>query len=305
MTPEDTLPPQTHHAPAVSVPGCDGRFLVDVGFGGQTFSSPIRLEAGHAQSTRHEPYRLRRRNQGYVLEAQIRDTREPLYLFTTQPQPLIDLQVGSWFAATHPTSYFVVGLTAALATDDARWNLRGRNLAIHRGDETRRIRFDTAAEVADAFATTYAKGGGPAGSGGAAAGTCGVDGGVVDVELLPIVGGPAGVVGVVVFPAPPSLGGEVDEEVVDVVGAAPLVVGSVRLACTPPQATVTAPIVTRTPAPTTAPSILIFGCCDFTSCDPCFWRRMETVTAPPPPRHSTKGRCRQYVTVTATAPLRV
>jgi arylamine N-acetyltransferase len=155
MKPEDTLPPQTHHALAVSVPGCDGRFLVEVGFGGQTLSSPIRLEAGHAQSTRHEPYRLRRRNQGYVLEAQIRHTWEPLYLFTTQPQPLIDLQVGSWFASTHPTSYFVVGLTAALVTEDARWNLRGRHLAIHRGDETRRIRFGTAAEVADALAERF------------------------------------------------------------------------------------------------------------------------------------------------------
>jgi arylamine N-acetyltransferase len=89
------------------------------------------------------------------LEAQIRDTWEPLYLFTTQPQPLIDLQVGSWFASTHPTSYFVVGLTAALVTDDARWNLRGRNLAIHRGDETQRIRFDTAAEVVDALAERF------------------------------------------------------------------------------------------------------------------------------------------------------
>jgi hypothetical protein len=110
------------------------------------------------------------------------------------------------------------------------------------------------------------------------------------------VGGPAGVVGVVVFPAPPSLGGEVDEEVVGV-GAAPLVVGSVRLACTVPQATVTAPIVTRTPAPTTAPSILIFGCCDFTSCDPCFWRRMDRNGNGPtaaPPLDEGPGRTSAY-----------
>ena len=36
----------THNVLAVTVPGGDGRFLVDVGFGGQTLSSPIRLQAG-------------------------------------------------------------------------------------------------------------------------------------------------------------------------------------------------------------------------------------------------------------------
>jgi len=58
MNPSDALPAQTHEALAVTVPGLDGRFLVDVGFGGQTLSSPIRLEAGPVQRTRHEPYRV-------------------------------------------------------------------------------------------------------------------------------------------------------------------------------------------------------------------------------------------------------
>jgi hypothetical protein len=66
-----------------------------------------------------------------VLEAEIRGAREPLHVFTTRPQPMIDLQVGSWYASTYPESTFVVGLSAALVTDDARYNLRGRNLAIH------------------------------------------------------------------------------------------------------------------------------------------------------------------------------
>jgi arylamine N-acetyltransferase len=35
----------------------------------------------------------------------------------------------------------------ALVTDDARWNMRGRNLAIHSGGDTERIRFDSAADV--------------------------------------------------------------------------------------------------------------------------------------------------------------
>jgi arylamine N-acetyltransferase len=155
MNPSDALPAQTHEALAVTVPGIDSRFLVDVGFGGQTLSSPIRLEAGPVQRTRHEPYRLREHGEGYVLEAEIRGTWQPLYTFTTRPQPRIDLEVGSWYVATHPKSPFVVGLTAALVTDDARWNLRGRHLAIHRDGQTERIRFDSAAQVLDALTDRF------------------------------------------------------------------------------------------------------------------------------------------------------
>lgn len=147
---------ETHQALAVRVPGAGDPFLVDVGFGGQTLSSPIRLAAGPAQQTRHEPYRLRTHDRGYVLEALVRDTWQPLYTFTTEPRPLIDMQVGSWYVSTHPTSIFVVGLSVALVTDDARLNLRGRNLAVHTATGgTERIRFDTAAQVLEALTDRF------------------------------------------------------------------------------------------------------------------------------------------------------
>ena len=155
MNPNPTLPAQTHQVLSVAVPGVDGRFLVDVGFGGQTLTSPIRLEAGPVQRTRHEPYRLREHGEGFLLEAEIRGDWQPLYMFSTRPQPRIDLEVGSWYVSTYPESVFVVGLTAALVTNDARWNLRGRNLAIHSGGDTERIRFDTAAQVLDALTDRF------------------------------------------------------------------------------------------------------------------------------------------------------
>lgn len=154
--PDAPLPALTHNVLAVTVPGEAGRFLVDVGFGGQTLSSPIRLQAGAVQQTRHEPYRLLEPAGGeFELAAQVRGQWQPLYRFTTAPQPRIDLEVGSWYASTHPGGVFVVGLTAALVTDDARINLRGRNLSIHRHGETERIRFDTAAEVLDALTERF------------------------------------------------------------------------------------------------------------------------------------------------------
>ena len=155
MNPGGPLPAQTHQVLSVTVPGVNGALLVDVGFGGQTLTSTIRLEAGPVQETRHEPYRLCERDGGYQLEAQIGDAWQPLYMFTTSPQPRIDLEVGSWYVSTNPNSHFVTGLTAALVTDDARWNLRGRNLAIHRSGTTEKIRFDTAADVLDALTDRF------------------------------------------------------------------------------------------------------------------------------------------------------
>jgi arylamine N-acetyltransferase len=155
MNPNGPLPAQTHQVLSVTVPGVDGPLLVDVGFGGQTLTSPIRLEAGPVQETRHEPYRISERDGAYQLEAQISGAWQPLYIFDAQPRPRIDLEVGSWYVSTHPNSHFVTGLTVALVTDDARWNMRGRNLAIHRAGETEKIRFDTAADVVDCLTNRF------------------------------------------------------------------------------------------------------------------------------------------------------
>jgi arylamine N-acetyltransferase len=155
LNPDGPLPAQTHQVLSVTVPGEAGPLLVDVGFGGQTLTSPIRLQAGPVQETRHEPYRIQERGDGYQLEAQIRGAWQPLYMFTTRPQPRIDLEVGSWYVSTHPDSFFVTGLTAAIVTDDARYNMRGRNLAIHRAGRTEHIRFDTAADVLAALTDRF------------------------------------------------------------------------------------------------------------------------------------------------------
>jgi arylamine N-acetyltransferase len=155
MNSSGELPAKTHMAVAVTVPGDESRYLVDVGFGGQTLSSPIRFETDTVQQTRHEPYRIREHGDGYLLETEIRNSWEPLYMFNTRPFPMIDRRVGSWYVSTYPQSGFVTGLSVALVTDDARWNMRGRNLAIHGKDKSERIRFDTAAQVVEALTDRF------------------------------------------------------------------------------------------------------------------------------------------------------
>lgn len=154
----EALPAQTHQVLAVRLPDDSDSgdpYLVDVGFGGQTLTSPIRLVAGPVQRTRHEPYRLREHAEGFELQVEIRGEWQSLYLLSSRPQPRIDLEVGSWYVSTHPASGFVVGLSAALVTDDARWNLRGRHLAVHRADGTEKTRLDTAGQVLDVLTDRF------------------------------------------------------------------------------------------------------------------------------------------------------
>ncbi|MEB3032426.1 arylamine N-acetyltransferase family protein [[Mycobacterium] nativiensis] len=152
---------ETHLALVVRIPGVETPYFVDVGFGGQTLTSPIRLVVDEVQETPHEPFRLRAggggvAGNGYVLESLIGKDWRPLYTFDRRPKPLIDMQVGSWYVSTYPESIFVVGLSAAAVTDDARWNLRGRNLTVHRRDGgTERVRFDDAAQVCEALTDRF------------------------------------------------------------------------------------------------------------------------------------------------------
>ena len=155
LPPDAPVPAQTHTVLAVTFPGSQGSYLVDVGFGGQTLTSPIRFETGNVQQTTHEPYRLEDRGDGLVLQAQVRGEWQSLYEFTTQTRPQIDLKMGSWYVSTNPASHFVTGLMVALVSDDARMNLSGRNLAIHRADGSEKILLDDAGAVVDTLSDRF------------------------------------------------------------------------------------------------------------------------------------------------------
>lgn len=125
---------RTHQALAVSTPNRPGRQLVDVGFGGQTLTSPIDFDDTREQPTRHEPYRIVQRPDGRALQALVRDEWLTLYVLATDAQELIDLEVGSWYVSTHPDSGFRHGVRASRISDDARINLSGDTLTVHHRD---------------------------------------------------------------------------------------------------------------------------------------------------------------------------
>jgi arylamine N-acetyltransferase len=154
--PGSPVPSQTHTLLGVAPPGEPQLLLVDVGFGGQTPTSPLRLETGSAQRTTHEPYRLQSRGDVLVLQAEIRGEWQSLYEFATRTAPPIDLLVGSWYVSTHPASHFVTNLMVSLVTDDGRCNLAGRHLSIHGAGGSEKIELPDAAAVVDALSDRFA-----------------------------------------------------------------------------------------------------------------------------------------------------
>ena len=149
------VPAQTHTMLAVTLPGDGPPYLVDVGFGGQTPPSPIRMETGDAQQTTREAYRLRTRGDVLVLQSEIRGEWQALYEFATRTVPAIDLKVGSWYVSTHPSSIFVTSLMVSLIVADGRCNLDGRDLAYHRDGDTEKVRLDDATSVVDALTERF------------------------------------------------------------------------------------------------------------------------------------------------------
>jgi arylamine N-acetyltransferase len=146
---------ENHDVLVVTVPGVEELLLVDVGFGGSTPTAPLRLAANVAQQTPHGAFKLLDTDEGFLVQVQVREQWRPVYTFTTQSRPRIDLEVGSWYMSTYPTSLFVTGLTAAIVTDGERYNLRGRNLTVHRSYGTERIRLDNADEVLDLLTSRF------------------------------------------------------------------------------------------------------------------------------------------------------
>lgn len=133
--PGDAVRPRSHMLLLVRVHG--RRYVADAGFGGQTLTSPLRLEADAEQLTRHEPFRLlchREKHETWEMQSFIGGEWKPLYRFDLQEQFPADYEVTSWYLSNHPQSPFVTGLMAARAGNDRRYALRNSEFAVHHPD---------------------------------------------------------------------------------------------------------------------------------------------------------------------------
>lgn len=115
--------------------------IADVGFGGQMLTGVLRLEPGLEQATPHEPFRLLRQDEGYVMQSLIAGDWRSLYSFDLQPQLLPDYEMACWYLCHHPQSNFLLNLVAARSEPGKRHALLNNQLTTHHlgGPSERRI----------------------------------------------------------------------------------------------------------------------------------------------------------------------
>jgi len=125
-------PALTHRLTHVRLP--EGTFVVDVGFGGQTPTSPLRLDPGLEQVTQHGTYRIIRDDDAFEVQLKFSDRWEGLYRFKFEPQTRVDFEIANWFTSTHPRSRFTQNLIACRVVDTKRFNLFNLNLSVREAD---------------------------------------------------------------------------------------------------------------------------------------------------------------------------
>ncbi|MDD4932185.1 MAG: arylamine N-acetyltransferase [Methylacidiphilaceae bacterium] len=143
--PESAPLPRTHMVLRVDL---DQPYIADVGFGGLTFTAPLRLETGSAQETRHEPMRILSSADGFLVQALLAEQWQSLYRFDLQAQLAIDYEMANWYLCSHPASRFRKELIAARPDLGCRYALRNRELTIYRLDgKTERRRLASGSEI--------------------------------------------------------------------------------------------------------------------------------------------------------------
>jgi N-hydroxyarylamine O-acetyltransferase len=135
----------------------EGRhYIADVGFGGTTPTAPLSLELEGEQRTAHEPFRLVRAGDEFVLQTAIGQSWQSLYRFDLQEQFQADYEILNWYQSTNPNSYFTTNLMAARPVPGVRYALRNGEFSVHHldGRSERRV-LRTAAELRGTLAGTF------------------------------------------------------------------------------------------------------------------------------------------------------
>ncbi|CAB4243299.1 Arylamine N-acetyltransferase (fragment) [Methylacidimicrobium sp. AP8] len=143
--PENTPSPRTHMVLLVNL---DTPCIADVGFGGLTFTAPLRLEPDVVQETRHEPMRILRSADGFLVQVLLGGEWQALYRFDLQPQLPVDYEMANWYVCSHPASRFRKELIAARPDAGCRYALRNGELKIYGiGGKTERRRLASGGEI--------------------------------------------------------------------------------------------------------------------------------------------------------------
>ena len=131
---ETTITPKTHLLLIVHLSG--KKYIIDVGFGGQSPCEPLLFEFDQVQETIHGNYRILEREGYFLLQAAIRHRWTNLYRFSSRETHFSDHKIANWFTSTHPDSHFTYRLTIAMAGKDCRYVFNNNHYKIYYQDGT-------------------------------------------------------------------------------------------------------------------------------------------------------------------------
>jgi len=153
--PQGVRTPRVHCLLFVAAEGED--YLVDVGFGGNVLTAPLKLASRDEQKTPHEDFRLVDEDDRVVIqEAKINGAWTPLYAYDFADTHPADYEMGNWLTSTHPQSIFVNGLLGARSELGKRYAIRDNQLAVHTlngGTEKKTLK--SAGEMRDALTDLF------------------------------------------------------------------------------------------------------------------------------------------------------
>ncbi|WP_034725272.1 arylamine N-acetyltransferase family protein [Chryseobacterium sp. JM1] len=109
------------------------KYLVDVGFGSMTLTSPIILKSDIEQETPNGLFRLIKTEDFYRLEV-LKDEWLPIYKFSLEEVERSDLEMANWYIATGPGSMFSQFLMITRVDEEARYALFNSTLNIRWND---------------------------------------------------------------------------------------------------------------------------------------------------------------------------
>ena len=144
--PREFTPPRTHLFVRVEL---EESWLADVGVGGLSLTSALRLAETGPQVTPHETRRLLREGGLIYHQVLFDDQWHDVYELTLEEMPEIDRVVANWYTSAHPASTFRSRLTAARALPEGgRVNVLNRELALRwRGGRSERRVIETPDEL--------------------------------------------------------------------------------------------------------------------------------------------------------------
>jgi N-hydroxyarylamine O-acetyltransferase len=118
----------THMLVLVEING--QKYIADVGFGGLTLTTPLKLRAEADQSTPHQSFRLMGGDPEWTLEVQLGDQWRPLYAFTTANVDEAELGAINARLSTDPASPFTRHLLASVSPSGRRLSLRDNHFSV-------------------------------------------------------------------------------------------------------------------------------------------------------------------------------